>query len=42
MKDKSAVIQPEQIQQVILRIRGQRVMLDRDSSFILHPFPRWN
>jgi hypothetical protein len=30
MNDKSLLIQPEQIQQVILLIRGQRVMLDRD------------
>lgn len=30
MNNKSSLIQPEQIQQVILLIRGQRVMLDRD------------
>jgi len=30
MNDKSTMIQSEQIQQVILFIRGQRVMLDRD------------
>jgi hypothetical protein len=30
MNDKSPLIQQEQIQQVILLIRGQRVMLDRD------------
>ena len=30
MNDKSLLIQPEQTQQVILLIRGQRVMLDRD------------
>jgi hypothetical protein len=30
MNDKSSLIQPEQIQQVILFIRGQRVVLDRD------------
>lgn len=30
MKDKASLIQPEQIEQVILLIRGQRVMLDRD------------
>jgi uncharacterized membrane-anchored protein YjiN (DUF445 family) len=30
MNDKPSLTQPEQIQQVILFIRGQRVMLDRD------------
>ena len=30
MNDKKSLIQPEQIEQVILLIRGQRVMLDRD------------
>jgi len=30
MNDKTPLIQPEQIEQVILRIRGQRVLLDRD------------
>jgi hypothetical protein len=30
MRDKTLLIQPEQIEQVILLIRGQRVMLDRD------------
>ena len=30
MNNKSSLIQPEQIQQVIVIIRGQRVMLDRD------------
>ena len=30
MNDKTSPIQPEQIEQVILLIRGQRVMLDRD------------
>ena len=30
MRDKTSPIQPEQIEQVILLIRGQRVMLDRD------------
>jgi hypothetical protein len=30
MKDTELVIQPEQIEQVILLIRGHRVMLDRD------------
>ena len=30
MNDKSALIQPEQVEQVVLLIRGQRVMLDRD------------
>ena len=30
MSDKTSLIQPEQIEQVILLIRGQRVMLDRD------------
>ena len=30
MNDKPSLIQPEQIEQVILLIRGQRVMLDRD------------
>ena len=30
MDDKTSLIQPEQIEQVILLIRGQRVMLDRD------------
>jgi len=30
MNDKPSLIQPEQIEQVILRIRGQRVLLDRD------------
>ena len=30
MDDKPSLIQPEQIEQVILLIRGQRVMLDRD------------
>ncbi|MEK7677945.1 MAG: ORF6N domain-containing protein [Verrucomicrobiota bacterium] len=30
MNDKASLIQPEQIEQVILLIRGQRVMLDRD------------
>lgn len=30
MNDKTSLIKPEQIEQVILLIRGQRVMLDRD------------
>ena len=30
MSDKTSLIQPQQIEQVILLIRGQRVMLDRD------------
>src|SRR5664280_2179324 len=30
MNDRTSLIQPEQIEQVILLIRGQRVMLDRD------------
>ena len=30
MNDKTPEIQPEKIEQVILRIRGQRVLLDRD------------
>jgi len=30
MSNQTSLIQPEQIEQVILRIRGQRVMLDRD------------
>jgi hypothetical protein len=30
MNDKTSLIQPEQIEQVILLVRGQRVMLDRD------------
>ena len=30
MNDKTALIQPAQIEQAILLIRGQRVMLDRD------------
>jgi len=30
MSDKTSLIQPEQIEQAILLIRGQRVMLDRD------------
>ena len=30
MRDKTSLIQPEQIEQVILLIRGQRVMLVRD------------
>ena len=30
MNDKTSQIQPEQIEQVVLLIRGQRVMLDRD------------
>ena len=30
MGDKTSLIQPEQIEQVIRLIRGQRVMLDRD------------
>jgi ORF6N domain len=30
MSNQSSLIQPEQIEQVILLIRGQRVMLDRD------------
>jgi len=30
MRGKTSLIQPEQIEQVILLIRGQRVMLDRD------------
>jgi hypothetical protein len=30
MNKKASLIQPEQIEQVILLIRGQRVMLDRD------------
>ena len=29
-KPKTALIQPERIEQAILLIRGQRVMLDRD------------
>jgi hypothetical protein len=30
MRDNTSLIQPEQIEQAILLIRGQRVMLDRD------------
>ena len=30
MNDKTSLIQPEQSRQVILLIRGQRDMLDRD------------
>jgi hypothetical protein len=30
MRDKTSLIQPEQIEQVIPLIRGQRVMLDRE------------
>jgi len=30
MNNQTSLIQPEQIEQVILLIRGQRVMLDRD------------
>ena len=30
MNEKTSLIQPEQIEQAILLIRGQRVMLDRD------------
>jgi hypothetical protein len=30
MGDQTSLVQPEQIEQVILLIRGQRVMLDRD------------
>jgi len=30
MSNKTSLVQPEQIEQVILLIRGQRVMLDRD------------
>ena len=30
MDDKTQLVQPEQIEQVVLLIRGQRVMLDRD------------
>jgi hypothetical protein len=30
MKDTASQIQPEQIEQAVLLIRGQRVMLDRD------------
>lgn len=30
MNDQTSLVQPEQIEQVILLIRGQRVMLDRD------------
>ena len=30
MNDNKSLIQPEQIERVILLIRGQRVMLDRD------------
>jgi hypothetical protein len=30
MNNKTSLLQPEQIEQVILLIRGQRVMLDRD------------
>ena len=30
MNDRTSLIQPEQIEQVILLIRGQRVMLERD------------
>jgi hypothetical protein len=30
MRDKTSLIQPEQIEQAILLIRDQRVMLDRD------------
>ena len=30
MNSKASLLQPEQIEQVILLIRGQRVMLDRD------------
>ncbi len=30
MDDRTSLIQPEQVEQVILLIRGQRVMLDRD------------
>jgi hypothetical protein len=31
---ESNLIQPEQIEQAILLIRGQRVMLDRDSAAV--------
>ena len=34
MNDKTSLIQPEQIEQVILLIRGQRVMLDRDLAVL--------
>ena len=30
MDDKTQLVQPEQIEQAVLLIRGQRVMLDRD------------
>jgi hypothetical protein len=30
MSNQTSLIQPEQIEQVILLVRGQRVMLDRD------------
>jgi len=30
MKDKTSLIPPERVEQIILLIRGQRVMLDRD------------
>jgi hypothetical protein len=30
MNNKTSLIQPEQIERIILFIRGQRVMLDRD------------
>ena len=30
MNNQTSLIQPEQIEQAILLIRGQRVMLDRD------------
>lgn len=34
MNDKTSLLQPEQVEQVILLIRGQRVMLDRDLAVL--------
>ena len=32
MSDPTSLLQPERIEQAILLLRGQRVMLDRDSA----------
>jgi hypothetical protein len=34
MNDKTSLIKPEQIEQVMLLMRGQRVMLDRDLAVL--------
>ena len=34
MKDKTSLIPPERVEQIILLIRGQRVMLDRDLAVL--------